>query len=238
MCFALFWSFTDTAVLLIEIFNCDPACVACVINDICYRRWAGCEISFWKKPLQMPSKQMSCHDEFTWMQWWNSCFPLLHFVVAPYGKFLMSVVIYMTNHFQLILVPWYMPFEATLQARLGVAHPVDLVHKHWIISPSYLAALIIHRQPTLLCMCCIQILAEMTYIAFGERETVGFSSAEEDLNDSPVWPHHYDCVLTPLSQSDPDFDKLLSGDKESLSVAWILNAAPPDWPQSKFPTFP
>lgn len=150
-------------------------------------------------------------------------------------RVVMSVVINMTNHFQLILFPWYMPFEATLQAKLGVAHHVDLLYKHWIISPSYPVPLIIHQQPALLCMRCIQILAGMTYIAF-QRRTAGFSSEEQDLNDSPVWPHPYDCILTPLSWSDPDFDKLPSWDKESLSVVWILNAAPSDWPQSKFST--
>lgn len=76
---------------------------------------------------------------------------LLLFVVPPYGRLLMSIVINMTNHLQLSLVPWYVPFEATLQAQLGVAHPVDLVHKHRIISPNYPVALIIHRQPPPVC---------------------------------------------------------------------------------------
>lgn len=91
---------------------------------------------------------------------------LLHLSIA---LCLLSVVINMTNHFQLLLFPWYMPFEAVLEAKLGVAHHADLLYKHWIISPSYPLALIIHQPPSLLYMCCIQILAGMTYIAFQSR---------------------------------------------------------------------
>lgn len=69
---------------------------------------------------------------------------------------------------------------------------------------------------------------------------VFISRAELDLNASPLWPHPYDCILTPLSWSDLDFDKLLSGGEEllfgSVVVEWIKNAASPDWPQSTFST--
>lgn len=121
----------------------------------------------------------------------------------------MSVVINMTNHFQLILFPWYMPFEATLQAQLGVAHHVDLLHKHWIISPSYPAALIIHRQPTLLCMCCIQILAGMTYIAF-QRRNGGFFISRAGFERFPsvtssLWLHPHPIIMKwPRFQQTPE----------------------------------
>lgn len=147
-------------------------------------------------------------------------------------RVVMSVVINMTNHFQLILFPWYMPFEATLQAQLGVAHHVDLLHKHWIISPSYLAALIIHRQPTLLCMCCIQILAGMTYIAFQKRNC-GFFISRAGFERSPsvtssLWLHPH-----PIIMKWPRFPQTLEP-RQRISAVWIVNAAPSDWPEQVF----
>lgn len=96
-------------------------------------------IFWWKDCSQihrMLNKQMSCNDEFTWTQWFISCFSLSVLCCCSLWTVVKSVVINMTNHIQLILFPWYMPFEATLQAQLGVAHQFDLIHKQWIISPS------------------------------------------------------------------------------------------------------
>lgn len=85
----------------------------------------------------------------------------------------MSAVINLTNHLQLSPVPWYVPFEATLQALLGVAHPIDLVHKHRIISPNYPVVIIIHQPPT---PAAYSSFPALTYIAFRRRDS-GFSSA-------------------------------------------------------------
>lgn len=115
---------------------------------------------------------------------------LLLFVVHPHGRFLMSAVINMTNHFKLSLVPWYVPFEATLQAQLGAAHPLDLIHKHRIISPNYPLVLIIHRQHLLPPVHVLRTEPCRTdlYCFSEERRRFFFfiSRAERDLNDSPV----------------------------------------------------
>lgn len=170
---------------------------------------------------------MCCHDEF----------PPPLFVVPPFGKFHMSVVINMTNHFQLNLVPWCMPFEATLQAQLGVAHPADLVHKHRIISPNYPVALIIQQHPTpptpssSVCDSC-RSLQDWPILHF-VGETVGFSSAGQ----LAIWEIPY-CDLMLMTASSPHYDKVTQISTNSLaegkSHVWIINAAPSDWPQSKF----
>lgn len=116
----------------------------------------------------------------------------------------MSALINMTNHLQLILVPWYMPFEAMLQAQLGVAHPVDLVHKHRIISPNYPVALIIHLQPPKHTTVCAAYRSMQDWpILHFVGETVGFSSAEQ----GGIWTIPQ-CDLILMTASSPHYHEM------------------------------
>lgn len=180
---------------------------------------------------------MCCHDEFTWT-WWSDMTKLLLpslllFVVPPCGRLLMSIVINMTNHLQLSPVPWYVPFGATLQAQLGVAHPVDLVHKHRIISPNYPVVLIIHRRhphPPLYVLHAYRSLQDWPILHFG-GETVGFSSAGQ----SGIWTIPQ-CDLILMTAFSPHYHevtqistKLLSWEKESLLCCCVDHKCRPLW---------
>lgn len=148
--------------------------------------------------------------------WWNSSLHLFLFPIPPH-KFLTSEVINMTNHQQFSLFPECSPFQAAVQAQLGVAHPV--VHKHHIISTTISLTLIIYHQPK--CHLPLHVLhadprrTDLYCISKARRRS--FSSAERDLSDSLVWPHPYDCILSPLSWRDLNFYQLLSWKPHYLS---------------------
>lgn len=162
---------------------------------------------------------------------------MMKFLFLSLGWFLMSVVINMTNHLQLSLVSWYMPFEAVLQRTTSCRSSGWFSTQTWdcftLLSDciNYLSS-----HPPSSVRAAYWSLQDLTYIAFQRRGGEFFSSAafEQFPSVTSLWLHPHPIIMErPRFRWTPELRQRIPLWLLRV-IVWVINAAPPDWPQCKF----